>query len=373
MAFNLAEITSSHYQLLLKSCRLNQDEKIRNQTESLLPKAEDWEIIYQLAVTHHLTPLIYHNIRKTGPFPPQKLLEKMHNRVKLISTTNLLQETKRNKILKALDQAKIRAIPIKGLVFSHMIYGQEMPRFICDLDVLIQREDILKADKLLKEAGFVAQHNLAIVKNWHNIFCCNHYYKKDALLKTYTVEVNWDLLPADQSKPGLITNMWKRVSIAEVNGVQMLVLTPEDTLLYIAMEFIRDMTKKVSLRSMCDIVNLLSRYKGKLDWDYIIGQCNKNKITAYLYFVIYFAKELFGVKVRGVKINTLKRALFKPLIQRRISSQCNLSSNHLNPEYLLYYFLPSLLSISSPVDFFKLFKVLLKRACYFSSKLHLKN
>ncbi len=357
------------HQLLLNLCKAGElNPESQKQIQKLLSRSIDWGEFYHLSKTHGLIPLVYYNLKRMGKIElvAPEIRQKMQKYSRSTAIANLLHESKRNALLKSFNKAEITVMPIKGLIFSAMIYGQELPRTISDIDLLIRKEEVLKVDAMLKKLNFKPMYNLAVLKNWHKICSYNHYLKKDPNGQRNNIDIHWDFLNSDQSRPALLEKMWERTRPAEISGNKVLTLSLEDVLLFMSIKFIRDLTYKFSLRSACDISNLIRIYRDRLDWNYILSGCEKNKITSHLYFALYFAEKLFGAdlpkEVVSLKPGAMKSWLFERLIKKRIFLKIPLSHNR--PLYIINYFLPTILSISTPRDLIWLFKVLYKRAYY---------
>ncbi|NQT46877.1 MAG: nucleotidyltransferase family protein [Candidatus Omnitrophica bacterium] len=355
---------SAEERLLLALCREEADFNV----------PADWDRFYRLVQDHKLSPLIHHNLKKMGGMvsAPSKIMDQMRTHTRTTALANLLYEQKIYCLLKLFNQDGIETIPIKGITFSKMIYGKNMVRETCDIDLLIRKKDVLKVDAILRGLSFTPTRDFAVLKNWQDVYSYGHYLKDEPLTPRYIVDIHWDFLPPEQSRPALLKKAWKRATPTEIDGNQIMVLSPEDILLFLSVKFAMDHIQRFLLRSICDIANFLKVYKEKLDWGYILQECNRNKIATHLYFALYFSEKLFGVDFpmevrRKLKPTVIKRWLFKPLIQRRIFSKKSLTIKY-SISYLICYFLPTILSISSPRDIFWSLKVVSRRGCCFITK-----
>ncbi len=119
----------------------------------------DWDSFVKLVNDHGITALAAYNLKESGldkemPADAMAILEKGY-----------MQSVARNAWLTArwkeadtiLSQAGIRHILLKGMALEHTLYEGKGLRQMNDNDILIKREEALRAWNLLKEKGFVAK------------------------------------------------------------------------------------------------------------------------------------------------------------------------------------------------------------------------
>jgi hypothetical protein len=144
--------------LLISLCRLEFNEVQKLEITDLMKEIKDWDHFIKLVNNHGIIALTAYNIREAGladHVPPvaMKLLEnaRMQN---MIRNTWLIQRWK--EVNKILLEVGIKHVLLKGMALEHTVYGAKGLRQMSDNDILVKKEDALKAWHLLQKHGFVS-------------------------------------------------------------------------------------------------------------------------------------------------------------------------------------------------------------------------
>ncbi|MBU2455615.1 MAG: nucleotidyltransferase family protein [Proteobacteria bacterium] len=115
----------------------------------------DWPVVFALAGKHGLTGFLYPSLAQhCRELMPEAALNQLKSVYFQNSTRNLLLSSCLIKILHLFKQNDIEAIPFKGPVQSDLIYHDIGIRTFSDLDILVKKENAVKAMNLLSEQGF---------------------------------------------------------------------------------------------------------------------------------------------------------------------------------------------------------------------------
>ena len=143
-------------ELLLLLCRYPFDDKDRGTLSKLIMEVKDWHKMVDLINAHGIIALAAYNIREAGlektiPEDAMALLDngRMQSMVRNAWLTERWKEV--NTIL---TNAGIKHILLKGMALEHTLYGAKGLRQMNDNDILVKREDSLKARYLLQQEGF---------------------------------------------------------------------------------------------------------------------------------------------------------------------------------------------------------------------------
>lgn len=151
----------------------------------------------------------------------------------------------------------LEVLAFKGPVLGQLIYGSSDGRAYTDLDLLVRREDRLRAEAALRAGGYeplwpVAPGSGSALRHASAVaFCAQGQAELD---------LHWGLgtplLRFELERCGL----WKRARVVEVEGLALRTLGPEDTLLQVCMHAAKpDWTQWSSL---ADIAGLLAAEPG---------------------------------------------------------------------------------------------------------------
>jgi hypothetical protein len=143
-------------QLLLLLCRYPFDEKNREDLSKLLGAVKDWHKMAELINAHGIIALAAYNIREAGleKIVPEEAMSFLDNgRMKSMARNTWLTE-RWKEVNTILENAGIKHVLLKGMALEHTLYGSKGLRQMNDNDILVKRDDALKAWYLLKEHGF---------------------------------------------------------------------------------------------------------------------------------------------------------------------------------------------------------------------------
>ena len=115
----------------------------------------DWEELLRQSDRHKVTPLLYHRLRTCHPdLPiPDGITGKLRQAHLDNSARNLRLYSHLGKVLRLLRLENIPVIALKGAYLAEFVYAHHALRFMNDLDLLVQKDDLMKVDALLLEMG----------------------------------------------------------------------------------------------------------------------------------------------------------------------------------------------------------------------------
>jgi hypothetical protein len=140
-----------------------------------------------------------------------------------VAVDNLRRDEELREALARLDAAGIPLILLKGSALRVERPGLA-GRFQCDVDALLRREDLERAEAILRRLGFQLDESYLnrerlLAEHFHL-----GYQRRGA-----TIELHWDVDAV--SPPGFIARLWERSREVESEGRTVRVLAPEHQLL----------------------------------------------------------------------------------------------------------------------------------------------
>ena len=160
-------------------------------------------------------------------------------------------------ILKRFAAEGIDCTLIKGIAFGFTIYAEHAVRPMNDIDLWIQKSDLLVVQRLMYEMGYQGGE-------WLDPENIPHYvteltFSPDKLQNSnWSFDIHWDLL----SKPGLIgclpiDDWWQRRKSVELDGLNVMVLDPADALVHVCVHQWLEHRSNLRLRWLLDVDRLL--------------------------------------------------------------------------------------------------------------------
>ncbi len=217
---------------------------------TLLRTDLDWGYLLQTAGRHGVMPLLSRSLHTGFPADvPQTILEELRHRSRANAARNLFLTDELLKLLTLLEAHTISALPYKGPALAASIYGNLALREFSDLDILVHERDYQRAQCLLSTSGYRLM----------NAFEWESTYLNDS--GRVAVDLHQRMTPREFPSPLQFQDLWKRRQQMALLGTTVSTLSPEDTLLMLAVQTTKDAgTPYLQLARICDISQLLRAF-----------------------------------------------------------------------------------------------------------------
>jgi len=144
-------------QLLCLSATTSLPAKNKEQIAHLLAGARlDWAEVVRQAEWHGTTALLATNICEQGFDVPPDAVKQLKEICRTSAQQSLVLSWELLRVLQALKTAEVKAVPYKGPALAQAVYGDPALRRTGDLDLLVSRESLAPAKKVLRELGYAA-------------------------------------------------------------------------------------------------------------------------------------------------------------------------------------------------------------------------
>jgi len=115
----------------------------------------DWVYLMSAADRHGMTPLVSWHLKGACPeFVPSLLRSRLKTFFSRNQARNLFLSAELARLLAALGDAGVRAVPFKGPLLAELAYGSVALREFQDLDVLVHQQDWTRAEKIMLSNGY---------------------------------------------------------------------------------------------------------------------------------------------------------------------------------------------------------------------------
>jgi len=229
---------------------------------SRLPSA-DWSEVAALAADLYLTPLLYKRLKESGlhAHAPADVWERLRRAHFASAVRNASLWGNLRKVLRPLRSSGIRVIVLKGAHLAAAIYSEDADRPMTDVDILVSRADLSRAQAILRDAG-VGQQPSEMTESRHR----QRLHVAQFTLRELRLEIHWAItLPVGPVRVDM-TGIWERACPAVVAGEEVLALSPEDLLLHLCLHVCYQHFLEEGLRSFCDIAETVRHFRDDLDW-----------------------------------------------------------------------------------------------------------
>ncbi|BAQ64654.1 hypothetical protein GM3709_1419 [Geminocystis sp. NIES-3709] len=234
-------------------------------------------------------PLLYRNLNNIcSQNIPKNIIKYLRKSFLENSKRNLILTNELFKILNQLKEINIKAIPYKGTILANSIYGKLSLRQVYDLDLIIDKKDLIKTEKLLLSQGYYIKEKLDQEES---------FFREEDQIE---IDVHWELTPIYFPLKFDFNYFWKNTNNIDINGKFFLNLSPENLLFILCIQIAKDCWERRQkieyLAKVCDIAQLIYTYPN-LDWSQVLAQGKNQDAQRIIHFGLFLAKDLFDISL----------------------------------------------------------------------------
>lgn len=297
----------------------------------------DWDMVYKKSTEWHIAELLYKIIKKQASFLktakiPEHFLERMKLKYFMSCVAYDSMFKSLYEVLEVFHKAGIKVILLKGSHMAQFVYEDAGVRPMGDIDILVRKEDLSKAEELLLQIGYNNQQKSTKAKSHLHLPYFIHPEGNVPL------ELHWTITKPIWRFNIDLEGIWERAKTVRKDGIDMLVFSPEDLLLYLSLHAVYQHNLRVlGLVPYCDIAAIIhntsnrkqiphknmsswkrgggeggcentnnnkevitqkySSYCSEVDWEQLQERAHEWGIAKYLYLSLYLCHEILGANV----------------------------------------------------------------------------
>jgi hypothetical protein len=218
---------------------------------------------------------------------PPDIYEFLHDRFHFQIRRNMACTAAAKVVFRLLHTAGIPFLVLKGIALAEHVYPHFAMRTTSDLDILIHKDDLLRADLALTQAGYQAQDSTPkqALLNPPGYLASLEYHKP-GIAFAY-VHLHWHLVNTSTPATAFINKVdmeriWEKSVVAKVAATEVRLLCPEHLIIYLCEHALRVGHSFDRLILVCDILYTVKIYEAHLDWNNVAAEA---KILGLLNFV----------------------------------------------------------------------------------------
>lgn len=314
----------------------SEDIKRAKQIVTFAEPCIDYRKLLRLAALNGVAPLIYNNLKDINIFPEQ-VLSTLRNAYLFSVAENLRKSAALIGLLDLLKHRGIKAIPIKGVIASELIFENPGFYYGSDIDVLVKPSELRAVKHILIDSGYTyneANETDMLSSHYHLVF-------QDG---PHLVEVHWNLVKRYFNIPPEF--WWEDIIFQKYQGQEILCLSPEKYLMCTIFRLFSHMFHPFKFFVL--VSELSNKYYESIDWNRFATFTQKYGMDKLTTFSLKLSNELLGTKIPD---KILKKHIFGyELFKRSIMNQLfgDVGRPHLGKP--LYTFL-----LDSPFNIFRHF------------------
>lgn len=312
-------------ELLLNCARTTIDAGTKERIQRSVRESIDWIYLLQTAARHGILPLLYQSLQATCPESvPAPLMIQLGDHFRNTAARNSFLTKELLKLLYLFESHGMLAIPFKGPVLATSVYGNLALRQFGDLDLLVTKQDILTAKKLLLSHGYHPQQDIG----WE----C-HFVDREGRIN---VDLHRSIVP-DHFNLQLDFDRSRLVPLF-LEDARVWTLPPEESLLFLAVQLGKDCCHwKVRLIQLCDAAELIRAYPG-LDWARLQERASESGCERMLSLNLSLIHQLFATSLPEPVLEKIKADPVIPSLTAPIHSRLWQEPDELPDEPSLWSF-----------------------------------
>jgi hypothetical protein len=317
------------FALLLACSTLRTDGTRQAEISRLSESGLDWPRVLELGEHHGVLPLVHQALEETKAQVPPEVRLALDARCEENVRRSLRFTAELFRVLDCLQSAGVPAMPYKGPVLAQIAYGDLARRDFSDLDVLVPREEVLRAKEALRSLGYAPAARFSAAEE-RAYLATGYEYTFDGPAGANLLEIQWDIVPRFYSVDFRMHEFFTRAVEVELAGRRVKSLAPEDLLLALCVHAAKHAWIRLCwLRDIAGVTSALT-----IDWDAMGRRAGRLGIRRILGVSLALAQRLLGADMAPAMRACLAadpqvRRLCAQIIGRIPAGECNTES----PDY----------------------------------------
>jgi hypothetical protein len=256
-----------------------------------------WDALVRAATRHGVAPLLYVRLRDRYAHlaAPERVLHALKRGFVATGLENLRLYARLAVLLRGMAAASIDAIVLKGAFLGEIVYGNAALRSMGDIDILIRRRDLARAESVVRDHGFRQMNDLLRPPTPLTGHQLPSYY-----LDGTRVEIHWTI---EDDESGFAVDgdgLWERACAVSLGSAPALALSAEDLVLHLCLHTSYShgwLQFDSGLRPFCDIAESLRYYACRFDWDAFAQRAQAWRMRNCAWLTLWLARDLVQARV----------------------------------------------------------------------------
>lgn len=280
-----------------------------------------WKEFLSSAFWHGVAPLVYRNLIELPEslIVPPEVIEQLKEAYYATLARNMLLYAELERVLESFHEEGIEVILLKGVALAKTVYTDIGTRPMSDIDIMVRREDLLRAEGRLSELGYVF-HGGNSPEWWRENYCHIGYIRPEQSVK---IELHWhitsktDIERIHDPGSGVPEGLWEKAYHREPFRDNVRVLSPKDALHHLCIHFLKHrfpysnnhiFTSRGALRQISDIIHFLNHYDSELEREMSVREAGLQGSYGSIGFVVLLVQKIMGDGISSGLISNYYRA-----------------------------------------------------------------
>ena len=281
-------------ELLLCCSRVHLDPDTRQRLDELLAGPLDWPYLLKIARGHWVTSLVYWHLRSVdASLVPEAILQELSDQFHFNARRSLQLVGALRYVLQVLEQEGIAALSFKGPLLAANLYGNLALRECCDIDILVTKQQVMRAKTVLLSNGYQLRNTLTAAQEAARLDSRCEVVLQDQKGHV-AIDLHWDVVPSFFC-PGLAAeNLLARRVTEHLGHLTIPSLAPEDVFLVLCVHGGKHAWSQ--LKWICDVAVMLQS-GSDLRWPFILERAVHLGIERLVLIAVHIANDLLQAPI----------------------------------------------------------------------------
>ncbi|HSB67774.1 MAG TPA: nucleotidyltransferase family protein [Candidatus Methylomirabilis sp.] len=283
---------SPEERLLLACARVHPDDPARREIDEVVRAGVNWEAVLERSNREGISSLVYAHLQglpSAASRMPAAILSELQGISQGNWARNSVLTEAWSEVMALFEGAGIQAITHKGMALIHLVYPDKGLRPMADIDLLVRPADLPAVRRTLQAAGFRTPGEALEAEEAFRGYL---HFVRDSTV----IDLHWEIAHYTRFD-GIVrvdhAGIWRRALPLAVGRTRGLTLCPEDMLLHLALHLTLG-SEFGRLIWFSDIDAVLRRSAGDLNWERLLEEATRWRLSTILAYTLLVARDSFG-------------------------------------------------------------------------------
>jgi hypothetical protein len=298
---------------LIRLCSVKSvDEKTEAAISTVINQHIDWEYFLKRVQGEDTASLIYKVLLQTSrpeAVVPRHVMNYLKDFYYAVLAQNISLSQSVEHIVTSLQKENIEPLVFKGLMLAGSIYKDIGLRPMGDADILLRKEDLAKADRILRLNGFHPEFELNDFENLSPGQYRNSLVYRSTESGHVAVHVHWHIVNFTPFHEKVLQNIdmdkvWNESVPLHAGQMKMKTFSLHHQIIYLSMHALNHSFHP--LIRLCDIHELLQSEKDTINWDRLINEAHAFQLSKSVYYVFHLLTRMFCTDIPAFVLYRLR-------------------------------------------------------------------
>lgn len=295
---------STEWDILLHGSKVSLNEDEQKRLAQLARAADvDWENLFDLACFHRTLALVYRQLLKSCPGTiPAQFVASSQKSLRRQGMNNLMMAGMLLKVLTAMENQGIQAVPFKGPVFTYSVFGDLALRSYCDLDILISDTDLPSVVETMIHEGFAPFFPLSN-SQLKALAKTDKEYPLRHIENGVIVDLHWELSGGYTPRPLCLKSLCPNLTSVDFMGKSIPSFGQEDLLVYLCIHGNQHVWKQLDhVSCIAEVINTTH----DINWNFVWERAEEFRVVRMVCIGISLAVNLLSTELPSDVISTMR-------------------------------------------------------------------